>query len=518
MVYRRQHNAVAHWHFDEGTGTIAHDVDGGNTGTLGGGDADKTPAWSFGCGLLFDGVDDLVKVPDSDGLDLAGDELTIVAWVNPQRAQIGPLVKKTNRTHGYRISLTDTGALRFALRHNEQDHTVTSTTTLPLHQWTHVTARYDGAQLRILINGTIDTATTAMTGALTATDAPLFIGGERTHFHGYLDDLSIYNRVLSDSEITDLVDCVDKRYEYHHLNALGSNIVLTDDDQNVLARYEYDVFGAIRAETGTSDNTRKFTGKEFDADSNLYYYGARYYDPYIGRFTQRDPAGDGVNWYAYTYNNPLKYTDPNGQEPVLDQVGTVDEFVDDFNKANPGPVKLSKFAPSLRGKEASTPTGVIPESNRYIYTEKYGWIDMRHFLAAAGTASSYMGGPWYDNPILEQVGAYIYATSLGYALELDQSKSDIPGERRSAFSYEDLPSNAAGAAFGAYGYDPNSKVPLGEQIREWLKKEAAPVDNPREAPNYRQLPATQGEHNPDPPKNYTPFPYKFPKANQEDGG
>ena len=51
----------------------------------------------------------------------------------------------------------------------------------------------------------------------------------------------------------------------------------------MLARYEYDVFGAIRSETGMSDNTRKFTGKEFDADSNLYYYGARYYDPYIGQ-------------------------------------------------------------------------------------------------------------------------------------------------------------------------------------------------------------------------------------------
>ena len=77
-------------------------------------------------------------------------------------------------------------------------------------------------------------------------------------------------------------------------------------------RYEYDIFGAIRSETGTCDNTRKFTGKEFDADSNLYYYAARYYDPYIGRFTQRDPIGDGVNWYVYTYNNPLKFVDPIG--------------------------------------------------------------------------------------------------------------------------------------------------------------------------------------------------------------
>ena len=315
VVYRRKHNAVAHWHFDEGTGTIAHDVDGSNHGTLGDGRANKTPTWSFGCGLLFDGVNDLVKVPDSDALDLAGDKITIAAWVQPHSAKVAPLIEKINKRHGYRISQIGT-KFRFVLRRNGQDKTVTSTTTLPLHEWTHVAARYDGAQIRIFINGTIESATTAATGSLSATTAPLWIGGRHNHFHGYLDDVSIYNRALTDSEITDLVNCVDKRYEYHHVNALGSNIVLTDDNQNVLARYEYDVFGAIRSETGTSDNTRKFTGKEFDADSNLYYYAARYYDPYIGRFTQRDPIGDGVNWYAYTYNNPLKYTDPTGLKPL----------------------------------------------------------------------------------------------------------------------------------------------------------------------------------------------------------
>ena len=80
----------------------------------------------------------------------------------------------------------------------------------------------------------------------------------------------------------------------------------------MVARYEYDVFGAVRSEIGTGDSPRKFTGKEYDSDVKLYYYAARYYDPYIGRFTQRDPAGDGINWYAYTYNNPLGFVDPTG--------------------------------------------------------------------------------------------------------------------------------------------------------------------------------------------------------------
>ena len=97
-------------------------------------------------------------------------------------------------------------------------------------------------------------------------------------------------------------------------STLGSNIVLTDDRKNVIVRYEYDVFGAIRSEVGTSDNPRKFTGKEYESDVKLYYFAARYYDPYIGRFVSRDPAGQGVNWYAYAANNPLKFIDPTGLE------------------------------------------------------------------------------------------------------------------------------------------------------------------------------------------------------------
>ena len=111
-----------------------------------------------------------------------------------------------------------------------------------------------------------------------------------------------------------------------HTNVLGSNIVSTDDNQNVLVRCEYDVFGAIRNETGTSDNRRKFTGKEFDADSNLYYYAARYYVPYIARFTQRNAAMEDGSWYAYIHNKPdseYPYLHSGGYRPVCVHGGIV---------------------------------------------------------------------------------------------------------------------------------------------------------------------------------------------------
>ena len=50
----------------------------------------------------------------------------------------------------------------------------------------------------------------------------------------------------------------------------------------------------------------------------LYYFNARWYDATLGRFVTEDPARDGLNWYIYTYNNPLRWIDPTGFWPILD--------------------------------------------------------------------------------------------------------------------------------------------------------------------------------------------------------
>ena len=94
--------------------------------------------------------------------------------------------------------------------------------------------------------------------------------------------------------------------------------------------YAYDSFGCIYERDGTSRNYRPFqtsrvnhnrffTNREYDTDLQLYYYRARWYSPALGRFMSRDPLGyaDGVNIYAYVWNNPTTYVDPWGTEKQL---------------------------------------------------------------------------------------------------------------------------------------------------------------------------------------------------------
>ena len=68
----------------------------------------------------------------------------------------------------------------------------------------------------------------------------------------------------------------------------------------------------MRSSGDRSDLDLKYTGKDLDEDTGLYYFNARWYDANTGRFISEDPARDGANWYIYTTNNPLKYIDPTG--------------------------------------------------------------------------------------------------------------------------------------------------------------------------------------------------------------
>jgi RHS repeat-associated protein len=105
-----------------------------------------------------------------------------------------------------------------------------------------------------------------------------------------------------------------------HPDHLGSSNLVTDKDGNQVSLTEYTPYGTTNVHKGPDVTNYKFTDKELDAATGLYYNGDRYYDPELGRFTQADTViqapydPQSLNRYSYCRNNPLNLTDPSGNK------------------------------------------------------------------------------------------------------------------------------------------------------------------------------------------------------------
>jgi RHS repeat-associated protein len=108
---------------------------------------------------------------------------------------------------------------------------------------------------------------------------------------------------------------------YQLVNHLGTAVLELDDAAQIISYEEYYPYGSTSFQS--VDATRevparryRYTGKERDEESGLYYHGARYYAPWLGRWTSADPTGikDGPNVYAYCSDNPIMLMDPRGTD------------------------------------------------------------------------------------------------------------------------------------------------------------------------------------------------------------
>jgi len=106
---------------------------------------------------------------------------------------------------------------------------------------------------------------------------------------------------------------------YSHSDHLGSSVTEIDQRAQIISRESYYAFGgtasmAARSQIEADYKFIRYSGEEADA-TGLYYYGARYYAPWLCRWVSSDPAGDedGLNRYAFVGNNPMTYVDTNGQ-------------------------------------------------------------------------------------------------------------------------------------------------------------------------------------------------------------
>jgi len=104
---------------------------------------------------------------------------------------------------------------------------------------------------------------------------------------------------------------------FYEADGLGSITSLTNAAGALANTYTYDSFGNLTGSSRSVANPYRFTAREFDPETGLYYYRARYYDQTVGRFISEDPIRfeGGPDFYTYVLNDPVDNTDAIGLEP-----------------------------------------------------------------------------------------------------------------------------------------------------------------------------------------------------------
>ncbi|RKD25778.1 hypothetical protein BEP19_02225 [Ammoniphilus oxalaticus] len=192
------------------------------------------------------------------------------------------------------------------------------------------------------------------------------------------------------------------RYQLH--NHLQSASIELDEVGRLISYEEYLPFGERAYQSGrnaaeTSLKRYRYTGKERDETTGLYYYGARYYLAWLGRWASADPAGfvDGLNLYAYVSNNPLKYVDPEGL-----QSQEIDGYLSIGENCYPNP-ESSGDQPELNQTEESnekkefTREQIIDLLQQALLIEDF--VERLDFLLDKGIEEEYRSALftlWYD--------------------------------------------------------------------------------------------------------------------------
>ncbi|MFN2500367.1 MAG: LamG domain-containing protein, partial [Pyrinomonadaceae bacterium] len=164
-----------------------------------------------GQAFSFDGVDDFVEVANSPTLNLT-QALSVDAWINPSVAnQNGGVVEKTvggGVNTQYNVFL-EGGQLKFRLIivPGVDHRTIASDSVIPINAWTHVAATWDGATMKLFVNGVQQAQTLAVSPPINSGTGPTLIGANGSgvyHFAGLIDEVEIFNRALSASEVQSL--------------------------------------------------------------------------------------------------------------------------------------------------------------------------------------------------------------------------------------------------------------------------------------------------------------------------
>ena len=196
--------------FDEAAGAVANDSSGnGNTATLNNGVA-RVPG-RYGSAVSLDGVNDYLAIPNSTSTNISGTGLTLSTWINPQSLSGGDSVvigKFWNTTwtapnYQYGIELDGGTTPHFYVGTTGGLLGAQMGGPLPISQWSNLAVVFNGTQVQFYLNGVLVNALPVST-SITARGNVMNVGADERpgqFFKGLMDDLRIYNRALSPSEV-----------------------------------------------------------------------------------------------------------------------------------------------------------------------------------------------------------------------------------------------------------------------------------------------------------------------------
>lgn len=205
----------------------------------------------------------------------------------------------------------------------------------------------------------------------------------------------------------------------YHYNAQGSTIALSDDSGSAVGRFHYDPYGLLQRKEGNTDTIFQFNGHYGIATdpTGLVHLNARFYNPYLKRFMNADPAGfaGGMNWFAYSAGDPVNLMDPLGLGPADSERYTWVDGVQDG-------IGTLGFIPAV---------GAIPDGvNGVIYLFRGKWGDAGFSMVAmVPLAGDFVAGARYADKLND---VRRIADGAG-----NSGKSLLPGEG-AVGTYDDL--------------------------------------------------------------------------------